>query len=398
MKKTLFIFGAGASKADGAPLQNELMVEIFKILENFLENNDKIKTNYSSIDEELNKNSEILKNLKNLAEFLNSLYPFDKINDIYPSFEEIMGLFYFAKIRDENFIETSQIQLNKYFEMIIALISIILDERLRFINYQTYKKDSTIYQFINLLCNSDEKFYEKYSFLNINYDILLDNALFYLIDNNELNLEDNDKLKIDYCFNKFPCKCKNRIKLFKPHGSLNWLVCKSCHHVYYKFFKKVGTEFYIKSLKGMEYLKCEQCGSITSPLIVTPTFFKEFNNIVLRMILLNLEYHLRDVKNLVFIGYSFPEADVHLKYLFKRAQQFEGYDKIILVNKRSDKENNKENNEKNNKESDEKNYYYNVASSFPGVKIVDLTDEYNDGLNSETVEGISKSILENIEQ
>lgn len=219
MKKTLFIFGAGASKADGAPLQNELMAEIFKILKELLKNNNNLKTEYFLINN-LSKNNEIVNNLKSLAKFLNNLYPFDRLKKRYPSFEEIMGLFYFAKIRDETFKETSQKQLNTYFEMIIALISIILDHKLshfnvsrdNLINYRfidsLYRKDKNSYK-------KDKDFHMKYSFLKINYDILLDNALFYLIDNNKL------KQKIDYCFNKFPCKNENGIKLFKPHGSLN---------------------------------------------------------------------------------------------------------------------------------------------------------------------------------
>ncbi len=110
-------------------------------------------------------------------------------------------------------------------------------------------------------------------------------------------------------------------------------------------------------------VQCQSCKTFLSPLIVPPSFFKELHNYMIRNVLISLDNHLRVVQNLVFIGYSFPEADLHLKYLFKKAQLLGGFKKIILINKQI----------KGVKKED-RPYYINVKRSFPGVELIDLSD------------------------
>ena len=47
-------------------------------------------------------------------------------------------------------------------------------------------------------------------------------------------------------------------------------------------------------------------------------------------------YTIRNAKKLVFIGYSFPEADVHIRALIKR--NFNPENEIIVINKSSAKD------------------------------------------------------------
>ncbi len=56
------------------------------------------------------------------------------------------------------------------------------------------------------------------------------------------------------------------------------------------------------------------------PLIVPPTFYKDLNNVFLSSIWNKTDIALRKIKHIVFCGYSFPDADIHIKYLLKRAQ------------------------------------------------------------------------------
>ena len=118
-QKTLFIFGAGASKADNAPLQNELFSEIFDLLEGGKEYQN-IQLKQSIVEE--------------IKVFLNKLYPIKKVlkeKFYYPTFNEVMGLIHFALIRDESFKGFSQKNLKNYSEWLIALIAIVLDTKLK---------------------------------------------------------------------------------------------------------------------------------------------------------------------------------------------------------------------------------------------------------------------------
>ncbi|MBU8911773.1 MAG: hypothetical protein KOO65_10940 [Desulfobacterales bacterium] len=54
--------------------------------------------------------------------------------------------------------------------------------------------------------------------------------------------------------------------------------------------------------------------------IVPPTFYKDLNNVFLSSIWNKAENVLRKVQHIIFCGYSFPDADIHIKYLLKRAQ------------------------------------------------------------------------------
>ncbi|MGQ4876167.1 MAG: hypothetical protein ACP6IY_19035 [Promethearchaeia archaeon] len=391
ISKTLFIFGAGASRAEGAPTQDELIIEIFRIMEDIKKIKRKRKINYDELYCCYNfyKNKSIIKNLYKFTEnFLDKLYPVN-LNDqevYFPSFEEIMGLIYFAKSRDETFKGIPQYELNNYFKIIITLISLILYEKLNITSGVNYR-------FIEYLFRALYKFkgfHNQISFLNTNYDILLDNALYKSISNYNSAFNPNRELKINYCFERFP-SCIN-IKLFKPHGSLNWLICKSCGKIKYEFFKKISISQLHESIRKQYYPilrikgnknECDKCRIPYTPLIITPTFFKEFNNKIIKIILMNLEKELEKINNLVFIGYSFPDADIHLKYIFKKAQLFNGYNKIILVNKYS----------KNNN-----TYLYNIKRSFPGVDLINLTNLFKEGLSISNAKNIASEIIENIKQ
>lgn len=362
-QKTLFIYGAGASKADHAPLQNELFSEIFDLLEGV--------NNYSNID----LNPDFIKEMKI---FLYKLYPINRNiveNVDYPTFEEVMGLIYFAIIRDESFKGISYNNLSSYLESLTALIAYILQEKLRFIpNINRRFLDCLFTTFQEKYINDTERsdlakiFKKKFSFLNINYDILLDNAVF--------DLRNNHGIEYDYCF-----EIKNthdKLKLFKPHGSLNWLLCKACGKIQTDEYNKISLSYYESILKKSTFRKKCECGTEYSPLIIPPSFFKELNNKVIRNILINLENHLKKVENLVFIGYSFPEADIHLKYIFKRAQLFGGFKKIILINKKGGDD----------------LYYRNVKRSFPGVNLIDLTLDFPNGLEKKSIEPIVERLFE----
>jgi hypothetical protein len=153
-------------------------------------------------------------------------------------------------------------------------------------------------------------------FVSTNYDILIDNAL----------TEEYAHVDLDYGveFRNFdwpddwrrPRRDRN-VLLLKPHGSLNWLFCPTCNELEITPKEKGVVTRLISEFADK---KCLECETIFSPMIVPPTFYKDLNNVFLSSIWNRTDVALRKVNRIVFCGYSFPDADIHIKYLLKRAQ------------------------------------------------------------------------------
>ena len=70
-----------------------------------------------------------------------------------------------------------------------------------------------------------------------------------------------------------------------------------------------------------------------------PSFYKDLNNVYLSTIWNRTELALRNASHVVFCGYSFPDADIHIKYLLKRAQTNRTTTlRFTVINSHKDKE------------------------------------------------------------
>jgi hypothetical protein len=56
------------------------------------------------------------------------------------------------------------------------------------------------------------------------------------------------------------------------------------------------------------------------PMIIPPTYFKVMESLHLRQVWWRAEQALITADRIVFCGYSLPDADMHVKYLMKRAE------------------------------------------------------------------------------
>lgn len=148
------------------------------------------------------------------------------------------------------------------------------------------------------------------AFISLNYDIIIDNRLtekHHLDYGVEfINSEDSD--------NSDRQEPKKAVKLFKLHGSLNWLYCPTCLNIRLTPRKKTATKL------ATERTPCPICNGLLKWIIVLPTYFKPLSNYYLRQVWVNAEKDLRQIKRIYFCGYSFPDADIHIKYLLKRIE------------------------------------------------------------------------------
>jgi NAD-dependent SIR2 family protein deacetylase len=316
MIETAIFLGAGASKAEGAPLQGELFWEYFRSPEF--------------------RHSRDLMDLE-LAAFFGEMFGVDvKRTDLrkeeFPTFEEVLGLTDLAILRKEAFrhfdIENranNSSRLRSIAQYLVFLVAKVLDAKLR-------DRARMHRQLITKLHDGGEL--RKTVFVSTNYDILIDNAL----------TEEYQHVDLDYGveFRNFdrpndwkrPRRSRN-VLLFKPHGSLNWLYCPACAELEITPKEKAVTRL----ISEFADKKCAECSTVFSPMIVPPSFYKDLNNVFLISIWNRTDVTLRKVRHVIFCGYSFPDADIHIKYLLKRAQtNRDGLLRITVINNHPDKD------------------------------------------------------------
>jgi hypothetical protein len=112
------------------------------------------------------------------------------------------------------------------------------------------------------------------------------------------------------------------IRLYKLHGSLNWLRCELCEHVYVNVQGSIVHQAYGRRTQtGSECI----CGH--APLrsvLVSPSFVRDIRDVSLLGIWKSAIESLRLADTWIIIGYSFPTEDIGIRTLFLRG--FQGRD------------------------------------------------------------------------
>lgn len=317
------ILGAGASKSDGAPLQSELFETFFYFyvagewdhVENLKEPIELISNFFYKVwnidiglfDKEKEKDER------------NNAYRAGNLKEYYqekrrflPSFEECLGILDLANIRKESICGLNKDVIQKTRNAMIMLIAETIKKSLQ-------KKEGPASNHRDLIKRliKEEKL-EKTAFISLNYDILIDNAL---SDEENIFGEKNNYYP-DYgiLFDNAPeTGCwsgRTPIYLLKIHGSLNWMHCPTCNSMKITIGEKGVTTLFEMGKA------CEKCDTPLEAVIVPPTFYKEMSNLYLQQIILKAEQILRSAKTIYFCGYSFPDADMHVKYVLKKAELY----------------------------------------------------------------------------
>lgn len=304
LRKTVFIFGAGASKAEGLPTQAELFKGYF--------------SNNPQDDFSVALNGYF----KDFFGIVNTRSEENK----WPSFEEALAMVEIAMDKEHSFgpVYTA----NKLKEIRDGLI-ISMGRAIE--NYQVDAE--TIHKkFLGKLFWKGHYRKDEYSFVSFNYDILLDIALMEMLRHDiysDYGIQfANSRDNFDSSsFNRWKIPGDKSVLILKPHGSLNWMQCASCDAIAISG-KSKGKIF----ITGLLYT-IEQCPHDNSPMhfvVEPPSYFKRYKNYYLQSTWLKLNDTLAAADKIVFIGYSMPDADVMIKYAFKRAC-FSQNKKIVVV-------------------------------------------------------------------
>ncbi len=315
MTKDIIILGAGASKAEGAPTQDQLIKEFF--------------SQYGPSDDRKIWHNKIFKFFKN---FFGIQYNEDINRLDFPTFEEVLGLLELAIKREEYF--------GKHIMTIKSLMAI--RKNLIFLIAKVIKDSLSSHEnhHHNLILRlKNENLLDTTSFISLNYDIIIDNRIHQLGSNYNMN-----QYKIDYGVEFVNNDEANRnneiftkpIKLYKLHGSLNWLYCHSCISLKLTEQQKGGSMTVEKDIPCAN----RDCHANYQLLIIPPTFFKVMSNYYLSQIWYKAELTLREAERIFFCGYSFPDADIHIKYLLKRAELYKKHSpEVYIINWHDEKTN-----------------------------------------------------------
>jgi hypothetical protein len=119
--------------------------------------------------------------------------------------------------------------------------------------------------------------------------------------------------------------------VIKMHGSVNWLYCENCRHLYWippEYTKKVAGQLLSpeewqkidpESAHPRERWSCN-CGGSLGTRLATFSYLKALEFPMFQKSWFSAEKILRAADNWIFIGYSLPGADFEFKYLLKRVQ------------------------------------------------------------------------------
>lgn len=174
------------------------------------------------------------------------------------------------------------------------------------------------------------------SVITLNWDYLVEDSIYACI----ADTATEGRVDIDYCCYSTPLDASSphvpsllqrsrgiyNMKVVKLHGSATFLRCPNCDRLYTGIGSggRVWDQYVLPTW-------CRLCPAVDlagdgvsarpllEPFLISPTFLKVFDNVHIRTIWHNAYVELSEATEVVFVGYSLPEADYHVRVLLRRA-------------------------------------------------------------------------------
>lgn len=312
ISNSVYVLGAGFSRASGFPLQSEIMDFLFD------------ETSYiKDITEQLP--SQLIARIKSVKQFCKTVFPGQDIGaqaleDIFTLLDQVIeARGHFANY---NLVELINIRANWIFLL-----------RSLFQAFSKRRKTCTNNPYV-LFAQSLSKQSATHSktetvVISLNWDSLFEDSIFEGLSK---SLGEN-KAFVDYGVQTVPVSkdvpsgaCTSRIMVLKMHGSVTWMRCPNSNLLY----TNVGLSPEKAFLSCLEcndspltkqYIDSRECDCHPKlePVLITPTFSKVFDQPHIQLTWHNAFVALRKATEVTFIGYSLPDADYHFKTLIRRA-------------------------------------------------------------------------------
>lgn len=372
--KTVYILGAGASASAKVPTQAKLLEVVFSIFpDNFTKEGlekDFLSMQVISFPTHLQSFYSVFdKYRRDIGSFIVSNFSTsDKLSEYSIALKKVEEL-----EKDEDGLSFDKyIYLRKAYE-IVRTVKVTLEdlftifdnvaagrEHFKTFSYQEMDllhkelKQCIIYTLVFATSTSENiEDYEKFSqhlirkrlsnkladdnlsVITLNWDDLLERALFKSCNSHNLYTKKRSaSILPDLCFYdhdydmskkhipsvNIKAKGIRNVKILKMHGSLAWLECPRCGRIFSSFVREIAyDEFDNATCPCCEPAYYEEDSPKLRSLIITPTFLKSLENLNIKNIWQNALIDISEADHIVFIGYSFPDADFEMRCLLKKA-------------------------------------------------------------------------------
>lgn len=291
--KTVYILGAGASAAEGAPVVRNFLRVAYRYFK---------EENYDA-------------DLEIVWEYLEHFYGYStKICsgedlDRYPGIDEIFNIVDWYLLHNQAFSRRfSRPRLYDLKTALVKLISMTLDRSLP-------PHQGIHHSFVSGVIEKED---ELPAFISMNYDIVLDKAIRAA----GYGLEYGFYGKHGDHF-----ESREKIPLYKLHGSLNWSLCPLCGEIS-EHEEKVAHLLF----KENNVITCLNCRVENSQaVIIAPTLYKSYKISRLQNIWDSAGGAISHSDRLIIIGYSLAPADTSIIATIKRALNTGDKDREIVV-------------------------------------------------------------------
>ena len=119
------------------------------------------------------------------------------------------------------------------------------------------------------------------------------------------------------------------LRIFKLHGSLNWLRCACCENIYINEYGSIAHNAYRDTQVPENTCDCGH--SKLRMHIVAPSLFREVSDPSLLQIWRAALMGLWQAEEWLIVGYSFPPEDIAIRSLFTRAYNVRSTPPIVRV-------------------------------------------------------------------
>lgn len=330
MKKIVFFLGAGASKPFGIPLTKEILPEILISIENNdlfceIDGGDFTDAQRKSMEKDLgNFLYRLMPGLKNIFE----KYKNKKADiDGFPLITDILSIVDHSDEYGNNLMDGNKKETGYYRKLLDRAIYEILADPIT--------KDNS---FLSAFSEHIDKLIKKdneVTIITTNYDATLEYRIFSDI---------KDPKYIDFGFSWREVTSDEiihyqpqspKLRIYKLHGSLNWLKCNLCDHLY---INPAGNIIHQSFRTGIDDYNTCHCGNAPlKSVIVAPSLVREVKEPNLLHVWKSSIQALRKADKWIIIGYSLPPEDLAIKSLLIRGKNAKDDDlnanDLIIVQK-----------------------------------------------------------------
>jgi len=293
---TIVLFGAGATKACGGPLTNEILPGAFE----------------PAVRREIEREYYIdLLDRFLIENFHLPQRQAERTESDYPALPLLLSLVDTAIDRNQPMGVGWTVDLLRQVRRALQyMVFALLEYKLRQLTHNYYA---------DLLDALDPTHNATPTVISLNYDIIVDNAMVK-----------HSRFLPDYGCDITTERYKaqpHRGSLLKIHGSLNWSYCPSCDRLDLgvsesgRTYKMLDELYQVNPLEprySCHGFPCPHCSTFVEPVLITPTQLKDYRNPHVRTVWTLAEQALRGAERAIIVGYSLPDDDLDVIYLLKR--------------------------------------------------------------------------------